>query len=61
MPEEREQSNYIFLLFQELVLLLKKEMYSPDFYSQGDLKSETLKNLEKYVHRDAQLPLLLNR
>ncbi|XP_025093778.1 cytosolic purine 5'-nucleotidase-like isoform X1 [Pomacea canaliculata] len=27
----------------------------------GDLKSETLKNLEKYVHRDAQLPLLLNR
>nr|KAG5695822.1 hypothetical protein BaRGS_013420 [Batillaria attramentaria] len=27
----------------------------------GDLKSETLRNLEKYVHRDEKLPMLLNR
>lgn len=27
----------------------------------GDLKSETIKNLEKYVHRDEKLPVLLNR
>ncbi|KAL8563703.1 Cytosolic purine 5'-nucleotidase [Nucella lapillus] len=27
----------------------------------GDLKSETIKNLEKYVHRDDRLPVLLNR
>ena len=31
------------------------------FYKQGDLKSETIKNLEKYVHRDDRLPILLNR
>ncbi|XP_076469911.1 cytosolic purine 5'-nucleotidase-like isoform X2 [Babylonia areolata] len=28
---------------------------------KGDLKSETIKNLEKYVHRDDRLPVLLNR
>ncbi|KAK7110966.1 cytosolic purine 5'-nucleotidase-like isoform X2 [Littorina saxatilis] len=27
----------------------------------GDLKSETVKNLEKYVHRDERLPVLLDR
>lgn len=30
-------------------------------HMNGDLKSETIKNLEKYVHRDERLPVLLNR
>ena len=30
-------------------------------YKQGNLKSETIKNLEKYIHRDDRLPILLNR
>ena len=30
-------------------------------FRQGDLKTETVKNLEKYVHKDNRLPVLLNR
>lgn len=30
-------------------------------HKQGDLKSSTMANLEKYVHKDDRLPILLDR
>jgi 5'-nucleotidase len=42
-------------------LQTKQSYSSVNSFSQGDLKSQTIKNLDEYVKKDERLPMFLTR